>query len=898
MAMRASDESNDLKLQLELARDIEDWDKYHQIEAQLNKLEQGLVPAPPQGGGYGSGGGRPEHQAWGAAGPRRSRSPPKRGGRNWDGRQNRQQNLDWWQVPAQPTENPVVIEYNKSIKHHLQKGNIQAARHVLAEMQYTRVWPTAVTYNEFLNYYAKCKDIRESLRVIGEMRRQGINPNRVSASTILKALQEKPTRDQVDEVVSILKWVSSIEGMDEILLSSMAEATVRMGQHASRLYAVLRRELEENEGAAWSAQTCGSLIRAHGHTKDVDGMWKMWNNMMSHMIRPTVVTTGCMVEQLVLNGQVHDACDLVRKLEMSSCSECVNSVVYYSLIKGFAMEKDGEKVWKIYTDMRNRRLQTSVTTYNGLVGAFSECGLVDKVNLLFAHMKSEGLAPTVCTYSRLAKGYCMRGDVKQAFEVMNQMTALTGMKPDEIFYNTLLDCCAERGMVEDGLQLLERMEQDGVASSKYTLSILAKLFVRVGRVADALHHVEQLSQRHRLEISLNIYTTLLGACSEAKDQEVAVSMLKTLISRGSRPDRRAFSGLLKRFLLLVGPPANTREAVRAVLDAMGSPRSLQAVLDRGVLQEALTQRAQSGGVEEVRPLLEVLERATDGGFWFDLDAAVRDPGRPRSLARGEQPACIRSLPPPPPPPAHATSSSDGLRGREEASRVVPPPPPPVNGTADERGGNSLRDRRERERSRSSPYVSRSRSAGRGPVPTQRRASGSPAARGGKGGPRRGASRSPDARGGKGGYRRGASGSPDSRAGRSGYRRGASGSPVARGGKGGSRRGASGSPDARGGKGGHRRGASGSPEARGGKGAPWSRNDMHGRPRSPPAGRGGRDSSRPRSPPGVRGGRDSRPRSPPGGRGAHNRSRSATPPWRTRGQSRSFSGLDSCRGSAR
>eukprot|EP00408_Alexandrium_pacificum_P015805 CAMPEP_0171184294 /NCGR_PEP_ID=MMETSP0790-20130122/15716_1 /TAXON_ID=2925 /ORGANISM="Alexandrium catenella, Strain OF101" /LENGTH=706 /DNA_ID=CAMNT_0011649289 /DNA_START=71 /DNA_END=2187 /DNA_ORIENTATION=- len=698
----------ELKQQLELAVDIEDWEKVKQIEARIERLQSGSGYAQSEGRGgyYGSSGGR-HHQANWNTQPSSARSRSPRGGRHQETR------LDNWyhqQHPSQPSENPVVIEYNKSIKHHLQKSQIQAAKGVLAEMQYTGIRPTSVTYNEFLNFYAKSKDVAEALRVVAEMRRQCVAPNRVSASTILKALGERPMRDHVDEVVNILRWVSSCEGMDEILLSSIAEATVRMGQHASKLYAVLRRELDEQEGRVWSAQTCGSLIRAHGHTKDVDGMWKMWNSMMSNRIRPTVVTTGCMVEQLVLNGQVNAADDLVRGLEGSGFSECVNSVVYYSLIKGYAMEKLPHKVWEVYGEMRLRRLQTSVTTYNGLVGAFSESGLTDKVSVLFQQMKSEGLTPTVCTYSRLAKGYCIRGDVKGAFEQMEQMRANTDLKPDEIFYNTLLDACAEQGLVDDGLKLLARMEQEHVASSKYTMSILAKLLVRAGRVGDALDQVESLSLRTGVEISTNIYTTLLGACGEFGDHLWASSILKTLQVRRCRPDRRVFTALLKRFLML-GSPAEALEAVRDVLEAVENSRTLQGIIDRQVLMEAMTTRATNDGADQVRPLLQQVSRATDGGFWFDLDAAVQDGGTKPSLGDrgGEAGQRGSRLPPPPPPPPRA-ASAPSTRVKEEAD-----------------GGPEGRpaDVYEADFSPHSRSASPSRAAGRGPRPSQTRASGSP-----------------------------------------------------------------------------------------------------------------------------------------------------------------------------
>mmetsp|Transcript_137118 Transcript_137118/g.273504 ORF Transcript_137118/g.273504 Transcript_137118/m.273504 type:complete len:629 (+) Transcript_137118:93-1979(+) len=592
----------ELRLQLELATDIEDWRKADQIRARLRELKESEQQLSIRSSGYRS------------RSPRRCKPPEQ---------------VTKSSSKHVPNENPLAIEYNKLIKQHLQRSSVESARWLLAEMQYRGVRPTTVTYNEFLNFFAKCKDISEVLRVVEGMRRQGLKPNRVSASTILKALGERPARDHIDEVVKILNWVSSSEGVDEILLSSLAEATVRIGTHASKIYAVLRRELDNNDGEVWSAQTCGSLIRAHGHTKDIEGMWKQWNNMMAHGIRPTVVTTGCMVEQLVMNGQVAPAYNLVKSLEVGDFRDCVNAVVYYSLVKGYAFEKDPDKVWSVYEEMRQRGLQTSITTYNGLVGAFSECGLVDRVDTLFRQMRAEGISPSVCTWSRLAKGHCLRGEVHKAMEVMEEMRRTSGLKPDEIFYNTLLDACAERGMVDEGMQLICRMENEGLPASKYTLTILAKLLVRARRLDGALAKVEKLSNRHSLDISINIYTTLLAACSEpgedhAAAARLAASLLRKKLSRGSKPDRRSFTTLIRRFVT-DGTCKESLEAIRTVLGSIGSSKTLQALLDKQALQDALAARASSSGIEEARPLLEELDRATGGNFWFDLDAAVSRP---------------------------------------------------------------------------------------------------------------------------------------------------------------------------------------------------------------------------------------------------------------------------------
>jgi len=351
-------------------------------------------------------------------------------------------------MPVPHEENQKAIEYNKTIKHHLQRGNMTGARDALNEMKYMGVRPTTVTYNELLNYHVKNKDLLPGLRIVGEMRREGLQPNRISASTILKALDERTPQDVIDQVVDVLRWVASTEGSDEILISSVAETTVRVGSRAPKLVTALRSMMDGYEGATWSAQTCGSLIRAHGHARDTGSMWKLWKRMMESRIRPTVVTTGCMVEQLVVNGQISEAEKLVHDLQGSGYGDCVNAVAYCSLIKGLSKDKKPDKVWEVYQEMLKKKLEFSLATFNGLVGAFAECGCIDKVQVLFDHMKETGLRPSNATWTRLAKGHCLEGNIKKAVDVMEQMRE-TNLRPDEIFYNSLLDGCAEHGCVDE-----------------------------------------------------------------------------------------------------------------------------------------------------------------------------------------------------------------------------------------------------------------------------------------------------------------------------------------------------------------------------------------------------------------------------------------------------------------
>merc|ERR1719316_1052572 len=97
-------------------------------------------------------------------------------------------------------------------------------------------------------------------------------------------------------------------------------------------------------------------------------------------------------------------------------------------------------------------------------------------------MKVAAISPNIVTYSTIIKGHCQTGDIHTAFELMEQMKKETGLKPDEIMYNSLLDGCAQQNLLDQGLRVLQDMQEAGVQPSNFTLSVLVKLLNRARKV--------------------------------------------------------------------------------------------------------------------------------------------------------------------------------------------------------------------------------------------------------------------------------------------------------------------------------------------------------------------------------------------------------------------------------
>merc|ERR1740130_420482 len=183
--------------------------------------------------------------------------------------------------------------------------------------------------------------------------------------------------------------------MDEVLLSSVVEACVRIGK-PDLLQAQLKKLRGSSSIAISGSHTYGSLIKAYGHVWDIDGVWQCWKEMRSRYIKPTSITLGCMVEAVVSNGDTEGAFDLIHQMQDDDeCSASLNSVIYCSVLKGFTREKKIDRVLDVYAEMSKRNVELSVVTYNTLIDACARSGRMDRLPTVLEDMKTYRVKPNV-----------------------------------------------------------------------------------------------------------------------------------------------------------------------------------------------------------------------------------------------------------------------------------------------------------------------------------------------------------------------------------------------------------------------------------------------------------------------------------------------------------------------
>merc|ERR1719262_1700553 len=281
-----------------------------------------------------------------------------------------------------------VVSYNTLLKSYLNQHQSKEAEHLLKEMVKQGLPANRVTYNELLNAKVIAKDRRGMWKLVEDMKAAGAAPNAVTCSILLKALTDHSHSADVSKTMELLQDMD--EPMDEVLFSSVIEACIRT-RRLDLLSEMMRKYAKQGGLRALTAPTYGSMIKAYGQAHDVERLWELWNEMTHREVRPTAITLGCMVDALVKNHAVESAWQLLHELlKDEDLSTLVNTVIYSTVLKGFAMCKQVGKVFEVYAEMRARDVQCNTISYNTMLDACARCSSMDRVSQILEDMKSSG----------------------------------------------------------------------------------------------------------------------------------------------------------------------------------------------------------------------------------------------------------------------------------------------------------------------------------------------------------------------------------------------------------------------------------------------------------------------------------------------------------------------------
>jgi len=484
-----------------------------------------------------------------------------------------------------------------------------------------------VTFHSILHASVQSGDRDSAWRWFSRMHQADLRPTSVTCSILLK-LVTKPSHGA--DMSRVMSLVMEEVQMDEVLLTSIVEASLKT-QRLDLLAEQIRECKDTGILNRLSAPAYGAMIKAYGQAQNVAEVWTLWHAMIRCEVQPTVITFGCMVDALVMNGEVDSAWELVNGMwEQENQKQMLNTVIYATILKGFAISRRLDNVITVYDVMQARGISGNTITYNTMLNALVRCGDLRRLPQLLEDMRSASppVEPDMITYSTIMKGYCSSGDLNKALELLQDMEVSGRCAPDEVMYNSLLEGCAKEQRLEDALILLQKMQDAGVSQSNYTLSIMIKLLGRSRQLPKAFDMLQQ-AKSNGVRPNIQVYTCLMQACFHSRQLKQALAVHDECVQDGCILDQKAYDSLV-RGCVQAGSLEVAAEVVRCAFGLQGHSLRQGKTAPQGV---------------DARTLHEVLKKLEVSG-WKDVAQQLSDDLEAKKRPGSSRPQHASSTPAP------------------------------------------------------------------------------------------------------------------------------------------------------------------------------------------------------------------------------------------------------------
>lgn len=317
--------------------------------------------------------------------------------------------------------------------------------------------------------------------------------------------------------------------------------------------------------------TYSTIITCANRCNLFDKAIDWFERMYKTGLMPDEVTYSAILDVYAKSGKVEQVLSLYERGVASGWKP--DAITFSVLGKMFGEAGDYDGIRYVLQEMRSLGVQPNVVVYNTLLEAMGKAGKPGLARSLFDEMVDSGLTPDEKTLTALIKIYGKARWPKDALELWERMRE-NRWPMDFILYNTLLNMCADIGLVEEAERLFEDMKQSKhCRPDSYSYTAMLNIYGSGAYVDKALGLFEEMCE---LGVVVNVMgsTCLIQCLGKARRIDDLVRVFDVSVKRGVKPDDRLCGCLLSIVAL-----CETSEDVEKVIGclAQANPRLVALV---------------------------------------------------------------------------------------------------------------------------------------------------------------------------------------------------------------------------------------------------------------------------------------------------------------------------------
>ncbi|WCJ28576.1 Pentatricopeptide repeat (PPR) superfamily protein [Euphorbia peplus] len=363
---------------------------------------------------------------------------------------------------------PETFLVNMVLNMYVKFGMLDEALEVFDKMPERNV----VSWTTMISGYSNVKLNRKALEFLVFMFRDGVEPNRFTYSSVLRACVGLISVKQIHGSI-VRRGLES----DDYVRSALIDIYSKWGELGSAL--CVFNEFETCDLVVWN-----SIIAGFAQNSDGDEALEFFKSMKR---------SGLEGNQAALTSVLR-ACTGLTLLELGK---------------------------QVHVHVLKFKGQQDLILENALLDMYCKCGSLEDANILFGRM----VVKDVISWSTMISGLGQNGYSREALKLFDGMK-VSETKPNYITLLGVLFACSHAGLLEDGWYYFRSMKKlFGIDPGREHYGCMIDLLGRAGKLEDAIRLINEMES----EPDAVTWRTLLGACRMHHNMDLAIHAAKQII---------------------------------------------------------------------------------------------------------------------------------------------------------------------------------------------------------------------------------------------------------------------------------------------------------------------------------------------------------------------------------
>ncbi|KAJ7527393.1 hypothetical protein O6H91_16G051800 [Diphasiastrum complanatum] len=238
------------------------------------------------------------------------------------------------------------------------------------------------------------------------------------------------------------------------------------------------------------------------------------------------------LSKLCEEGRLKEALHMLELMVQQNTKPPIHA--YVCLLKGCSRRKALAEGKQVHALIVQSVLDSNILLANTLVRMYSKCGSLLHAHKVFSNMPQHD----VYSWTAIISAYADRGEVEEAINLFHQMQE-TGLAPDKVLFVVALKACATLAGLEQGRQLHSDIIKRGFQSDVIVGNTLVKMYAKCGCTEDARELFNNMGERN--VVSWNAMIAGYAQNGLGKD---ALALYEQMKQEGMQPNNVTFLLLL------------------------------------------------------------------------------------------------------------------------------------------------------------------------------------------------------------------------------------------------------------------------------------------------------------------------------------------------------------------